>query len=309
MKRTFDLNREISRRSFLQQAGGFIASHWLLSGLTLGGTGLYALAEYDTRALKLEQWDLYYPNLPKALDGKTIVQLSDLHLETLKLSPGRLSEPLKEEKPDILVLTGDLISDRQDLDKVLFYLDSLEARYGRYIVMGNNDYSHFSKTLFKRYLELLRGMGWVPLLNDSEFISSLALWVIGVDDPATAHDDVPKAYAKIAHAPSKNPFRLVLSHTTDCFDDVADFGADLFLTGHTHGGQIRLPGLKPLVTNTYLADQGLYEGLHIIDNVHVYINRGIGESTIPLRFNVFPEITRFKLHQGNREANHKTISV
>ncbi len=300
--------KTISRRSFLRRAGGFLANHWVLSTLGFGGAGAIAWVTHDTLGLKIEQWDLFYPNLPTSLEGKTIVQLSDLHLEILRISPESLSAPIIKDKPDILVITGDLISDRQDLYKVASYLNPLQARYGRYIIMGNNDYSNFSKTLFKRYLELLLGLGWVPLLNDSEFISSLDLWVIGVDDPASAHDDVPKAYSKLEKGESK-PFRLVLSHSTDCFDDVAKFGADLFLTGHTHGGQIRLPGLEPFVKNTLLAHQGVYEGLHIIDNIPVYVNRGIGESIIPLRLNVPPEITYFKLKRGSTPAKHKSIST
>ena len=324
----------LTRRSFLRGLGGFLASHWLLSSVALGGGGLVAWAEHDTTTIKLEKWDLFYPGLPAALNGKTIVQLSDLHLESLQLPPAKIKQTLGGLQPDLLVFTGDLISTRSDLDKVQAYLDPWEARQGRYFVMGNNDYAHFSRTLFKRYLSLLRGMGWIPLLNQAEYLTELNLWVIGIDDPATAHDDVDKAYASmtaagtkpdnitvptpgtagapepaLAQAPNSparqsQAFRLVLAHSTDCLDDVAAYGADLLLTGHTHGGQIRLPGFKPLVTNTYLGGQGIYEGYHIIDGVPLYINRGIGESVLPLRLNALPEITLFTLHLGNSPAQH-----
>jgi len=273
---------------------------------------MLAWSEYDTLNLKLEKWDLYYPALPAQLEGKTIVQLSDLHLESLQITPEHISKTITPLKPDLIVITGDVINTRTDLDKVLSYLSPLEARYGRFIVMGNNDYSHFSRTLFNRYLGLLRGMGWIPLLNESVYLSDLSLWIIGIDDPATAHDDVSKAYATLKaetlEAPKKNlappPFRLALAHSSDCLDDVVKYGADLLLTGHTHGGQIRLPGLKPFITNTYLGDEGIYEGYHVIDEVPLYINRGLGESEIPLRLNVPPEITFFTLHKGDSEARH-----
>lgn len=177
------------------------------------------------------------------------------------------------------------------------------------MVMGNNDYSHFSRTLFNRYIELLQGIGWIPLINDAEQLKNLDLWVIGVDDPATAHDDVTQSYDKLAkRASSEAPFRLVLSHSTDSLDDIAKYGADLLLTGHTHGGQIRIPGMKPLITNTYLGDKGIYEGYHVIQGVPLYINRGIGESGIPLRFNVPPEIAIFTLYKGQAEPVHVTRS-
>lgn len=297
--------KTLSRRGFLRGVGGLLASHWALSGTAIGGAGVWAWAQHDTLTLKKEYWDLSYPTLPNALEGKRIVQLSDLHLEQLRLSSAQLQTEVNAQNPDLLVLTGDLISSRSDMDKVAGYLQPLKARFGKYMVMGNNDYSHFSRTLFNRYFELLKGIGWIPLINDAEPIKDLNLWVIGVDDPATAHDDVTKSYSKLAGL-KEHPFRLVLSHSTDSLDDVSKYGAELLLTGHTHGGQIRLPGMKPLITNTYLGDEGIYEGYHVIEGVPLYINRGIGESILPIRFNVPPEIAIFTLHKGQAEPVHVT---
>lgn len=297
---TSPLSENISRRTFLSRVGGFIANHWLLSTLPLGSAGVLGWAEHDTLTLKREHWDLYYPDLPVALQGKTICQLSDLHLESLRISPERIEQVVMAQKPDLLVITGDIISTRTDLDKLDPYLKRLTATCGKYVVMGNNDYGNLSHTLFKRYLQQFQTLGWTPLLNDASFLSSLDLWVIGVDDPATSHDDVDLAYQKVL-TPS---FRLVLAHSTDCLDDVAKYGAELLLTGHTHGGQIRLPGFQPLITNTYLGDHGIYEGYHVINGVPLYISRGLGESIIPLRFNVAPEIAFFTLHRGDTAASH-----
>lgn len=299
--------KTITRRSFLQGLGSLLASHWVLSGTLVGGTGIFVWAEHSTRILKKEFWDLSYPDLPAALDGKRIVHLSDLHLQHLSISSAYLQSQVNAQDPDLLVLTGDLISDRSDLDNVAQYLQPLKARFGKYMVMGNNDYSHFSRALFNRYIELLQGIGWVPLINDAEHLKNLNLWIIGVDDPATAHDNTDLAYAKLVNTASAEPsFRLVLSHSTDSLDDIAKYGAELFLTGHTHGGQIRLPGLRPQITNTYLGDKGIYEGYHVIQGIPLYINRGIGESGIPLRFNVAPEITTFTLHKGQAGPVHVT---
>ncbi|WP_407306705.1 metallophosphoesterase [Desulfosporosinus sp. SB140] len=304
-------SKNISRRQFFRGAGGFIINHWLLSILPLGGAGLLGWAEYDTQELKCETWDLFYPQLPSALEGKTICQLSDLHLESLRMTPELISRAVASGKPDLLVLTGDIISTRTDLDKVDTYLGKLSAPYGKYVVLGNNDYSHLSHTLLKRYLKQFQGLGWNPLLNQASFLSSLNLWIIGIDDPATAHDDVDLAYQKVLAMKSSPestqnpPFRLALAHSSDCLDDVAIYGANLLLTGHTHGGQIRLPGLAPLITNTYLGDKGIYEGYHIVNDTPLYINRGIGESVIPLRFNVPPEVTFFTFHRGSEPPKHQ----
>ena len=298
----------LSRRDFFRGIGGFVANHWLLTTLPLGGVGVLSYARHDTLDLKRERWDLYYPNLPTSLEGKTICQLSDLHLESLRISPERIGKIVMAQKPDLLVITGDIISTRTDIDKLETYVGGLTANYGKFVVMGNNDYSHLSRTLFKRYLQQFQDLGWTPLINNALFLSSLNLWVIGVDDPATAHDDVDLAYQKVPLdlTPSTAPFKLVLAHSTDCLDDVAENGADLLLTGHTHGGQIRIPGFQPLITNTYLGDHGIYEGYHVMNGVPLYINRGLGESSIPLRLNVPPEIAFFTLHRGDSAPTHKT---
>ncbi|KGK91552.1 phosphoesterase [Desulfosporosinus sp. HMP52] len=308
-KKSTPLAKTISRRSFFQKIGGFIANHWLLSSVPVAGAGVLGWAEFDTLSLKLQKWDLSYPTLPLALEGKTICQLSDLHLESLRISPEKIQQSVMSQKPDLLVITGDIISTRTDLDKLAPYLSGLTAPFGNYVVMGNNDYSHLSRTLLKRYLQEFETLGWIPLLNDAVFLKQLDLWVIGIDDPATAHDEVDLAYQKLLSAQStltNSPFRLALAHSSDCLDDVAKHGADLLLTGHTHGGQIRLPGFGPLITNTYLGDLGFYEGYHVINGVPLYINTGIGESMIPLRFNVPPEIAFFTLHRGNEQPRHET---
>ena len=293
----------LTRRSFIKRGGGFLAGHWFLTSLTAGGLGALSWAEYDTLKLERNHWDLYYPQLPSALDNKTILHLSDLHLECLQISADRLYQAVAPVQPDIVVFTGDLISTRTDLDKVAPYLEQIKGTIGNYFVMGNNDYAHFSNALFDRYVDLLYTLGWTPLMNDAIDLPELSLTVIGIDDPATARDDTKKAYEKSGLLQgTKNvpaPFRLVLAHSTDCLDDIVRYGgADLFLTGHTHGGQIRLPGCKPFVNNTYLGSHGFYEGYHIINDVPLYISRGIGTSSIPLRLGAKPEITLFSLHQG-----------
>lgn len=296
------LSEPITRRNFFQRVGGFIAGHWLLTSIPLAGAGVLGWAGHDTLTLTRKYFDLFYPNLPYPLEGKTICQLSDLHLESLQIPPEDLREGVMAQKPDLIVITGDIISSRTDLDKLNPYLSGLTAPYGKFVVMGNNDYSHLSRTLLKRYLQDYKSLGWTPLLNEASYLPNLNLWIIGVDDPATAHDDVDLAYQRLPSSPipqSNPPFRLVLAHSTDCLDDVAKYGAELFLTGHTHGGQIRLPGFKPLITNTYLGDHGFYEGYHVINGVPLYINPGIGESLLPIRLNVPPEITFFTLHRGD----------
>ncbi len=193
--------------------------------------------------------------------------------------------------PDLLVITGDIIQTRADISQVINFLEPLKAKDGKFFVMGNNDYEHFSRTHFKRYVRLLQSLGFSVLINAAEKVKG-RLWVVGIDDPATAHDDVDLAFSKV---PGDGLPRIVLAHSTDCIDDLYPRRVDVFLTGHTHGGQVLLPFYGAPVRNTLLAEEGIYAGYHLINGIHTYINRGIGTSGIPIRIGVSPEIAAITL--------------
>ncbi|MDR3289619.1 MAG: metallophosphoesterase [Peptococcaceae bacterium] len=305
MKNYPEKSQPLSRRTFLRRLLGFVAAHRFLTAIPVSGFGLTGWVSHDTLALRLYDWNLYYPHLPDELEGKTILQLSDLHLHHLKISAARIAAALHAQQPDVLVFTGDLVSSRSDLDQISPYLTAFRCAPYCFLVLGNHDYLYFSQALRSRYMELAQDSGWRALINQSEFIADLNLWIIGIDDPSTAHDDVKLAYAPLLQSPPE-PFRLALAHSTDCLDAVAGYGADLLLTGHTHGGQIRLPGLGPFITNTYLGDKGIYEGYHVVSGIPLYINRGIGCSRLPFRLGVLPEITKFTLRRG---AQDPTCSI
>jgi uncharacterized protein len=262
-------------------------------GLPSTALGVVA-AEYETRDLILNKLSLQLQDWPKGLDGYKIAHLSDLHLETLKIPAEQIAQMSNSIEPDLLVITGDIIEARGDISKVVKFLDPLKARDGKFIVMGNNDYQHFSRTHFKRYIKELQSMGFSVLINSSVKVTkgNDSFWVVGVDDPATAHDDVELSFSMV-HEDGLP--RIVLSHSTDCIDDLYPRKVDLFLTGHTHGGQVVLPFVGPPITNTLLADEGIYEGYHLINGINVFINKGIGTSGIPIRIGANPEIACISL--------------
>lgn len=290
---------ELDRREFIKRGLQFAAGHKVLSVAVPGGALGVGVAEYETRELTLTKLTLPLKRWPQALNGYTIVQLSDLHLETLQIKAERIVTLCNRLNPDLLVITGDIISASSDLSKLGAYLKHLKAKDEKVIVMGNNDYSHFSHTLFRRYVKTLNGLGYTVLINSATKIkhSSGVFWLVGVDDPATAHDDVDLSFASVENDGLP---RLVLAHSTDCIDGLYQYGADLLLTGHTHGGQIKLPFIGPPLRNTLLANQGIYEGYHLINGLPVYISRGIGTSVIPLRLGAIPEITLLTLVSGSK---------
>jgi len=269
----------------------FALSHKILSLYLPGGALGVGLAEYETRDVALNKLTLALPDWPKALDGYRIAHLSDLHLESLKIKPEKILELCNSIDPDLLVITGDIIEARGDISLVIKYLDPLKAKDGKFVVMGNNDYAHFSRTHFKRYVKLLEGMGFHVLINSAVQVKK-QFWVVGVDDPATAHDDVELGFAKV---PEDGLPRIVLAHSTDCIEDLYSRKVALFLAGHTHGGQVQLPFIGPVKKNTLLGEEGIYEGFHVVNGVNTYVNRGLGTSVIPLRIGVRPEVAGITL--------------
>ncbi len=286
--------RSTDRREFFKKSWQFALSHKVLGFGLPGGTIGAALADLETRDLTLRKLNLSLKDWPLALNNYRISQLSDLHLETLQIQAEKIAGMSNSLDPDLLVITGDVISSRGDMNKVIKFLDPLKARDGKFIVMGNNDYAHFSHTLFKHYVKLLESLGFHVLINAAAKVTSQGaeFWIVGVDDPATAHDDVDLAFSKV---PEDNLPRIVLAHSTDCIDDLYSRRVDLFLAGHTHGGQVQLPFIGPPIRNTLLAEEGVYEGYHRVNGINVYINRGIGTSGIPLRIGVKPEVTSITL--------------
>lgn len=244
--------------------------------------------------MTLRQFTLPLKDWPKELNGYKIVQLSDLHLETLQISINKIAAMANSLNPDLLVITGDIASSRSDLLKVKQALAPLKAKDGKFAVFGNNDYDHFSHTQFTEYVGFIRSMGYDVLLNAAAKVTvkGKSFWIVGVDDPATAHDDVPKAFAQVRNDGLP---RIVLAHSTDCIDGLYGRDVDLLLTGHTHGGQIKLPFIGPPIRNTLLAQEGIYAGFHVVNGINVYISRGIGTSVVPLRIGVRPEVTGFTL--------------
>lgn len=285
-----------------------LLSYWPFAILFPLTVAFFAYTAYSTLTVKCEQWDLYYPDLPLSLDGISICQLSDLHLKSLHVSPQVITRIIQSRDPDVIVLTGDLISSPADLDKIENYLSCLDAVNGLFFVRGNNEYRHLrSRALSNSFNQQMEESGWTLLKNEALYIKNLSLWIIGIDDPYTVRDDVDKAYEIVMNSTvDDRGFRLVIAHSSDCFDDVLAYGADLVLTGHTHGGQIRLPGLRPMMTKTHLGRAGIYEGYHVIENTPLYINRGLGESLIPFRFYALPEVAFFTLHRGNEQPKHMT---
>lgn len=276
-----------SRRRFLQLAGGL--------ALALGGAYGY-VRQIEPRWLDVEQITLRLPNLPTALAGRRIAQLSDIHL-CQYFTPERLAAALdtvQRLSPDWLVLTGDYVgrdaSAAQGLIDPLAALDIPVAA-----IYGNHDHWSHQPTVERA----LAAGGVRILMNEAVEIDS-GLWLAGIDDIWGGRPDLR---ATLRHVPAQAT-TILLAHEPDYFDEVIaeDAPVAVQLSGHSHGGQVRLPTWRPDTPGRASFAPILPEygrkypiGLRTIGNRTLYTNRGLGMWPLPYRFNCRPELTVFTL--------------
>jgi len=256
-------------------------------------TGLYWRGTKNTERIEIRHNYVEREDVPSKFDGFTILQLTDLHAD---MNPGamrRLVELLDEVKYDICVLTGDYRGKTFGaFDAALECVALVRSRLKGpvYGVLGNHD------TI--RMLRPLEEMGIRMLLNESEAVASdgQRIHVAGIDD---AHyfraDNIQNAAANIPH----DEFSILLSHTPEIYRQAAHADFKLLLGGHTHGGQICLPGSIPITLDAVLP-RSMGAGPWTYHHMSGYTSVGAGSSIVAVRFNCPPEIT---LHHLQRPAS------
>jgi predicted MPP superfamily phosphohydrolase len=264
------------------------SSHALIRAVLMA-TGLYWKGLRNAARVELRHNDVRLPGLPRAFDGFTILQLSDLHVDMSETAMQRVPALLRAASYDICVLTGDYRGAAfGPFDETLAGVEQVQACLNGpvYGVLGNHD------TI--RMLPGLEAMGIRMLMNESETIDRAGerLHLVGIDD---AHfyrmDNIEKATAGILH----DEFSILLSHTPEIYRQAAHAGFDLLLSGHTHGGQICLPGGIPITLDSHLP-RSLGSGAWKYHGMSGYTATGTGSSVVPVRFNCPPEITLHHLH-------------
>jgi predicted MPP superfamily phosphohydrolase len=254
-------------------------------------TGLYWKGRKNAGRVELRHNDIRLPGLPRAFDGFTILQLSDLHVEMSQEAMKRVPALLREASYDICVLTGDYRGAASGpFDAALAGVAQVRACLNGpvYGVLGNHD--------TVRMLPGLEAMGIRMLMNESETIERAGerLHLVGIDD---AHfyrmDNIEKATAGILH----DEFSILLSHTPEIYQQAAHAGFNLLLSGHTHGGQICLPGGIPITLDSHLP-RSLGSGAWKYHGMSGYTATGTGSSVVPVRFNCPPEITLHHLQSA-----------
>jgi uncharacterized protein len=257
---------------------------------TLKLLGLYGRGRKNAEQIQFRHNHVCSKILPNQFDGFTLLHISDLHVDVSEGAMRRLNEILPRMTYDMCVLTGDYRGATfGPFDAALEGLARVRAHLKGpvYGVLGNHDSI--------RMVPELEEMGIRILLNECESISrgDEAIYLAGIDD---AHyyrvDNIEKAAAEIPEA----AFSILLSHTPEVYRQAAHAGFDLFLSGHTHGGQICLPGSIPITLSSVLP-RHMGSGPWHYGEMVGYTSVGVGCVVVPVRINCLPEITLHHLRR------------
>ena len=288
----------ITRSVFLSWVG-------MIAGGGLFGTLIYGFSNKYKYQVKKQK--LSYANLPASFKGLKVVHISDIHSGsfTNKKAVGKGVKMIMDQKPDLILFTGDLVNNASDeMDDYMDVFDKLKAPMGVYSTLGNHDYGDYShwendaakKANLDRMKAIHAELGWRLLMNEHVVFErgedQIAL--LGIENWSAKarfpkYGDLRKAYA----GAEKYPFKILMSHDpshwrAEVVDNYVDI--DLMLAGHTHGMQfgVELPGFRwSPVQYVYKEWDGLYENAA----QKLYVNPGFGFIGYPGRVGFLPEIT------------------
>jgi uncharacterized protein len=277
----------LSRRRFIKLVAAFAA-------LPAGFVGARAYASrIEPWQLSVEQVEVRSPRVPLELDGLKIGQLSDLHLGGAidAAFVKRAVATLNKHKPDIAVVTGDLIHVPGIAAALVDALNDLRAPLGSYVTLGNHDHWHDAPVV----AAALREAGHVVLQNERIAVShgGAPLQLVGVDDVWERKNDLPRAIAGM----SGDGPALLFVHEPDFADEAAALYPFIAqFSGHTHGGQVRLPFIGAPARAPF--GKKYIMGAYDVNGVQLYVTRGIGMAVPYYRFMCPPEVTIATLRAG-----------
>ena len=284
-------SRHVAGNSPLLLRADRITKPLLKCGLHL--TGLYSRGVRNALRPVVRKLRLQYAGLPAEFEGFQILHLSDLHIDGMDGLTERLTGILGQLKPDLCVMTGDYRFEIEgSCDRVYprmrSILSSIRTRFGVFGILGNHDASEIAFGL--------EDLGVRMMINEAAEIQKArsSVWVIGIDDPYDYQcHDLPGALEAV---PSTG-FKILLAHTPELYDESAESGIDLYLCGHTHAGQVRLPGIGALIQNA-ACPRSYAHGHWRHQDMQGYTSAGVGCSMLPIRFNCAPEIVLIELANG-----------
>jgi len=275
-----------------------------LAGLVIILAGIFIISN---TMLTVSGYDLEYASLPSSFDGFRIVHLSDLHSTRFGAGNQRLLKAIEKQRPDIIVMTGDMInSTDQEYSIFISLAEQLASKYKVYFVVGNHEQSLKDNQLQLLYSELTNAGVYVlnnekmAIEKDDDSINIHGMWFnlrYYSDQTNQYIRDNPDDYyftldrmKGVMDVHDDNQFSILLTHNPLYFDTYSQWGADLTLCGHIHGGMIRLPFLGGVYSpeRTYFPEYDA--GLFTSADKRMIVSKGLGNGKLGFRFLNCPEI-------------------
>jgi uncharacterized protein len=267
---------------------GIIASEMPLREIAGNLSKIAKTAIDEANSLSLERVEVRLERLPKKLDGFRVIHLSDIHhspftgLDHIE----RTIKIANRLRPDMFVLTGDYVShEKKYIAPVAEALGKLEAEFGTYACLGNHDHWTDPALVTRKFeaagIRMLVNEGFRLEARDASF------WLAGVDDHMVGKTDLAAALK----GSFPDELKLLLAHNPLIFRQSVRNRVDLTLSGHTHGGQVRIRDKEKKI----LPRRKLTNGLHERKGSQIYITRGIGTVVLPVRYQCPPEISFLEL--------------
>jgi len=254
-------------------------------------TPLLPIGIRNAKTIVLNEVDLSFDDLPEKFNGYRILHMTDLHLDMIPGTERALIRQIAGLEVDLCVITGDYRKGvsggfKTILDPMRKVVSHIKSRDGVFATLGNHD-----SYLMSAYFE---NMGIRMLNNETAMIhrDDDQIRITGLDDPYYYFTD--QAVLALEEMPAG--FKIALVHTPALFDIAAENDYRLYLCGHTHGGQICLPGGVPVIRHLRYGRQ-YYRGLWRYGQMTGYTGQGVGTVGIPIRFNTQSEITLFRLYR------------
>lgn len=268
---------------------------------------------------EITETQVFLSRLPAEHDGLKIVHLTDIHLSIFSSveEVRRVVDLANLLDPDLVALTGDYVTYSPTyIWPVAQALGRLRSRLGVFAVLGNHDFragaDEVARALRDHHIVVLRNAHCpLPLAEQqarkqkdrsSATPGATTLWIAGVDDPWVAQADLGKALKSI---PRRDP-KILLCHNPEAIGEAARHGIDLMLSGHTHGGQVRLPLLRSLYRS--IPGERFVDGWNQLGGTQIYVSRGIGKVVVPVRVACPPEITCLCLRREAAGSNSARAS-
>ena len=250
---------------------------------------------FECTFLKIDRYKIISDKLPRAFNGYKIAHISDFHNTKSVYLKKQILKSLQSDKPDILVITGDLIDSRRTNMKISLDFIKQIKNIPIYYVAGNHESRIKEYKIFKEKLRKLKVMVLenekIQLMKEDSTID-----LIGLQDPSFETSENNTKEMKVIvnnylqNLTTKEKFEILLIHRPELLEIYAKNNTDLVFCGHAHGGQVVIPFVGPIIAPNQGFFPKLTSGVHHKKNTNLVISRGIGNSLCPIRINNKPEL-------------------